>query len=219
MQNKYEKLNLSVNIISMLFIGLASVLVSYASMKVAENQNKIASTEYQPFFYVSYDYEMKNQRLVQKSINVYNIGAPIANARVQIKEFLAVKQMRNGKDVKDIFPIVGYYFVRNPTGQPKGKLLTAWAHENVRFESLLYDSVSTKEFQEEFGYTGLEIVAAIKIEYQNRLGLSETQYFLNDQLVDSKEYQLFVSSPADSFSKDISKLSVSELLRNLSVRT
>ncbi len=219
LQNKYDKWNFLVNLVSMVFIGLASVLVSCASIKVAENQNEIASTEYQPFFYVSYDYGMQSDGLVQKDLNIYNIGAPIANAQIHISEFLVVKRMDNGESFKDIFRMSGCYFVRNPTGQPEGKLLTTWAYDNVKLEARLHESVATKEFSDEFGYTELEIVAAIKIEYQNRLGLSETKYFLNDQLVNSNEYKKFISSPVDNFPSDISTLSVSELLRKLSART
>lgn len=211
----------------MVFIGLTSVLVSCASMKVAENQNKItenqneiASTEFQPFFYVSYDYQMKNDKLVQKNLSVYNVGAPIANARVNISEFLVVERSNNGENVKDVFRISGYYFVRNPTGQPEGKLHTAWAHDNVVLEKKLHDMVSTQWFSGEFGHTELEIVAAIKIEYQNRLGVSESKYFLNDQLVNLDEYERFTSSAPDSFPTNISSLSVSGLLDNkYSVKT
>ncbi|MGR5507944.1 hypothetical protein ACPV5P_20140 [Vibrio mediterranei] len=159
MKNKYDKLNFVANVISLIFIGLMSVLVSYASLKVAENQNRISSTEYRPFFYVSYGYETVNNWLIYKSLDVYNIGAPVANAKVHVREFLVVNRINNGENFEEVFPILGYYFIRNPTGKPTGLLHTAWASENVKLEANLHEEVSTKEFSDEFGFTELKVSA------------------------------------------------------------
>ncbi|MGR5509143.1 hypothetical protein ACPV5P_26320 [Vibrio mediterranei] len=65
----------------------------------------------------------------------------------------------------------------------------------------------------------MKIVAAVKIEYKNRLGALENKYFLNDRSVELNDYDLFISNTADRFPSDISELSVSELLRTLPERT
>lgn len=214
-KTNYDKWGLIVNVVSMLFIGAASVFISVASMQVAKIQNDITATEYLPFFYVSYEYVMKGEKLNQKSLSVYNIGAPIANAKVDIDEFIVVNNTVDGEHSENIIPVSGFYFVNNPTGQPTGKIHTAWAQENVEDEAKLHEITYEPGFSEEFGSTELEIVAAVKVYYLSRLGTAGNKFFLNDRQVDEEEYKNFISRAYKRFPFNISEFKLKELMHVL----
>lgn len=189
---KVEKINLGLNIVSAIFIGVASICLSLASYRISVQQTEVSKVEHRPFFYISnsFSWDDKGKKIVQETINVHNIGAPIANVDIDIQELLSLEyKNKGGYYVKKTFPLNGYYFVNQPTGNPKNLLGTSWGYENYKSFSELYRQARDKKYFSKRGVVTLDVISIVKISYLNRLGRTHVRYFVDEEMVDKHVYE------------------------------
>ncbi len=190
--NKIDKINLGINVLSAILIGIASLFVSVASYQVSKQQTEVSKIEHTPFLYISNSYlwDEKGTEILQETLNVHNIGAPVANVSIDIQELLSIEHKNStGEYVKSILPLVGYYFVNQNTSSPKDLLGKSWGHENYKRVSDLHTDVRKNKYYQKRGVVSLKVIAVVKVEYLNRLREKQVEYFINDDTVGVNEYE------------------------------
>jgi len=185
MKKFLKKNKIYIDAFSSILIGVAAVMVAYASYTVSGQQLLLAEVSLQPHFHVetSYTYDHQKEKYTEIDLSLFNSGAPINNAEFSIKSFLVVDHNINGENEVTEFPITGYYSTQSGYQIPSGKLVTFKGHLNNEKFFRLYWEFLDENKGNKYGFVDLNLKHIVVVSYRDRKGILGKAYFIDRELV------------------------------------
>ena len=206
-----------IELLSSVLIGVAAVMVAYASYTVSEQQLLLAEISLEPHFHVetTYIFDPKMERYVESELYVFNSGAPINNSDFSVKSFLVVEHESNAGRRETHIPIIGYYPAQFNHQAPLGKLVTFKGHLNNENFNRLYREFLDEETKKKYGFVDINLEHITTVDYRNRKGVAGKAYFFNRELVAKDMVINRLNQHEGMFSLEIEGLTAEQLMNKI----
>ncbi len=218
MKKWLEDNKIYVEMVSSIIIGIAAVMVAYASYTVSEQQLLLAEVSLQPHFHVetSYTYDQKKEEYSESDLYVFNSGAPINNAEFSVKSFLVVDHEFKGERIVTHLPIVGYYPAQFIHQTPSGKLVTFKGHLNNENFFRLYREFLDENSKNKFGFVDINLEHIVIVSYRDKRGMPGKVHFVDRELVGANAVTEKLEKHREMFPIEIEGLSADRLMAKVS---
>lgn len=214
-RERLERDKIFFDVIASVFIGGASLIVSYSALSV--NDRMLAATEVSslPHFSIGKDarFDEASKSYVEETMFLSNHGAPVFNWSWRTKTFIVVEQPGR-KEHFALVPIIGYYFSQFRTSEVSGKLASAIGHNNLEKFAVLYKkSLENNSSKDVKDYCFLKLVTISEVSYEDRLGHRGAVYFKDYVKVSADFARPLLESEGGSPKLDIDTASFSDLIQ------
>ncbi len=189
MKKWLEEYKVFFDIAASLIIGIAALMVSYASYTISKNQLELSELSYQPKFNISTAvvFDQKKQKYTEQVLEVHSSGGRPANLTYKVKSFLVLNDFDGVLEDPTYVPIYGYFPAKIDHQVVEGKLSTFRGHENNQLFHDLYVEFMSEKLEKKYGFVDLNVVHVVVIQYSDIDGENHTQYFKDRNLAAESE--------------------------------
>ena len=165
--------------LSVIFIGLASLVVSYSALDVSNKLLGVSEISIMPHFIIGtrYKIDSESQKYVEDTLFLNNVGAPISNLKWETATFLVLQG--GGMEHNYVFiPLNGYYSGQVLTSNVMGELSTKIGYLNRdKFSALYGEMMAQNRLRDLEGHYFMQVMTFSKVGYEDRLGRRAAVYF------------------------------------------
>ncbi len=206
-----------IDMFSSALIGIAAIMVSYASYTVSKEQLLLSDILIQPNFSIEtlYILDPKEDKYIENELYIFNNGAVANNLNFTIKSFLVVEYIAN-KKVKIIhLPITGYYFAQVNHQKSNGRLVTFKGSRNNENFYRIYREFLKEKTQEKLGFPSIKLEHITIINYLDRKNTTKQVYFVGNNLSKLTAVSQRLKEHRKYPSVDIHNLTATQLMKEV----
>lgn len=209
-----EKNKIFFEITASLFIGGASVLLSYSALSI--NDKMLLATEVSALPHLSIgsraQKDNETHKYSEEELFLSNNGAPLTNLDWQTKTFVVIESSNLQRQLV-LLPVNGYYFAQFTTNNVVGELSSKVGRQNLQKFSSLYQEVLDYNNSQSntLDYYFVKIITVSRVEYEDRLGRRDVVYFRDNKKISEESARTIWNFNISGLMQDIDNVRLKDL--------